>query len=411
MPHPVSKSRRVGLALAGGVIEGGFYEVGVLCALQDAVQGLDCTRLDMYVGVSSGAVISSMLANGIPPRTLSRAILSQADPVLNLDPDILFTPAVGEYVRRAGKLPGLLKQWARRRIEHPLDLSIVAPLVELSVLAPVGLFNSGPMERYLSRVFSTAGRTNDFRQLAAQLRIVAVRLDTAELVSFGDPASAHVPISKAVQASLSLPGLYCPVEIDGQYYIDGVARRTLHASAALEGDVDLLLCVNPIVPVDMQAPAESANGNGNGKHRSLVEYGLPGVLSQTFRTMVHSRMGTGFRTYEHTHPDTDVVLLEPEPSDHRMFFSNIFSFANRRDVCEHAYHATLRYLADNADVLEEKLGRHGMRLRHEVLADHPPLFAAAPRERRGATSALVDDIRGALDRLNEALDRLQAPAA
>jgi NTE family protein len=36
---------RTGLALAGGVLEGGFYEIGVLCALQDAIEGLDFTRL------------------------------------------------------------------------------------------------------------------------------------------------------------------------------------------------------------------------------------------------------------------------------------------------------------------------------------------------------------------------------
>ena len=75
----------IGLALAGGVLEGGFYEIGVLCALQDAIEGLDFTRLDVYVGVSSGAVITSLLANGLSPRTLSRAILSRADPEINLE--------------------------------------------------------------------------------------------------------------------------------------------------------------------------------------------------------------------------------------------------------------------------------------------------------------------------------------
>src|ERR1044072_2020235 len=94
---------KFGLALAGGVLEGGFYEVGVLCALQDAVRGLDFTRADVYVGVSSGAVIPSLLANGISPRTLSRAILSLAGPELNLDPNLLFTPAVREYARRVAQ--------------------------------------------------------------------------------------------------------------------------------------------------------------------------------------------------------------------------------------------------------------------------------------------------------------------
>src|SRR4051794_9957864 len=88
---------RIGLALAGGVLEGGFYEVGVLCALEDAIAGLDFTRADVYVGVSAGAVITSLLANGATPRQLSRAILSRADdPLLNLRPEILFSPALGE---------------------------------------------------------------------------------------------------------------------------------------------------------------------------------------------------------------------------------------------------------------------------------------------------------------------------
>jgi NTE family protein len=396
---------RVGLALAGGVIEGGFYEVGVLCALQDSIEGLDCTGLDVYVGVSAGAVITALLANGVAPHTLSRAILSQAEPVLNLNPDILFTPAVGEYARRVARLPFALARWLRRRVERPADISLVGMLWELGELTPVGLFDSTPMERYLANVFGTGGRTNDFRELGAELRIVAVKLDSAELVAFGDRGTAHVPISRAVQASIALPGLYCPVQIDGEPYIDGVARRTLNASLALDEGVDLLFCVNPIVPVDLHASRA-----GQGRARSLVDYGLPGVLSQTFRTMVHSRMGTGFRSYEHTYPDTDVVLIEPELDDSSMFFSNIFSFTNRRGVCEHAYAGTRRYLAAHADRLEEKLARRGLRLRREVLAD-PARTLFGPDSGAGRPEAsprdVAADIRATLDRLDAALGRLQ----
>src|SRR5919112_1400761 len=188
--------RKFGLALAGGVLEGGFYEVGVLCALQDAIEGLDFTRLDVYVGVSSGAVITSLLANGLSPRTLSRA-------------------------------------------------------------------------------FSGRGRTNDFRRLGAKLRVVAVKLDSSELVTFGGAGHDHVPISRAVQASLALPGFYCPVAIDGEDYIDGVARRTLNASVALDEGTDLLFCVNPIVPVDVHGGANGNGAGGNGKRaRGLADYGL-----------------------------------------------------------------------------------------------------------------------------------------
>lgn len=425
MSRERSGGARIGLALAGGVIEGGFYEVGVLCALEDAIEGLDCTRADVYVGVSAGAVISSLLANGVSPRTLSRAILSRADPILNLNPDILFTPALGEYAARAGKVPGLLGRWLKRRIANPFDVSVAGWLLELGALAPVGFFDSEPMERYLARVFRTAGRTNDFRKLRTKLRIVAVKLDSAELVTFGDEGTEHVPVSRAVQASLSLPGFYCPVEIDGELYIDGVARRTLNASVALDEDMDLLFCVNPIVPVDLHAPGargdtgavlpveRGGGANGSGGGRSLVDYGLPGVLSQTFRTMIHSRMGTGMRNYAHAFPGADVVLIEPAPADHRMFFSNIFSFQNRREVCEHAYASTRRHLLARADEMEETLARRGLRLRREVLEDDSRTLFPEDilRERRvePRREDLLEDIRRAVERLNHSLDRLDLP--
>lgn len=420
---------KLGLALAGGVLEGGFYEVGVLCALEDAIDGLDFTRAGVYVGVSSGAVITSLLANGIPPRTLSRAILSRAGGGLDLDPNLLFTPAVGEYARRVARIPGLVGRWVKRRIQNPLDMSVLGSLLELGALAPVGLFDSAPMQRYLARIFGAEGRTDDFRRLPGKLRVVAVKLDTSELVSFGGAGYEHVPISRAVQASLALPGFYCPVTIDGEAYIDGVARRTLNASVALEEGAGLLFCVNPIVPVNVHRAAEAngegaagngsvAHGNGNGrsgggqKPKSLSDYGLPAVLSQTFRTAIHSRMGTGFRSYAHTYPGADVILVEPDLSDHRMFFSNIFSFNNRRDVCEHAYASTLRHLRANQDEIGDKLERHGLRLRPEVLND--PRRVLFPEDEFSPTPAprgVVGEIRNVLDRLGDVLDRIERSAA
>ena len=90
----MSRTSDVGLALAGGVVEGGFYEVGVLCALDEAIDGLDLNDVGVYIGVSAGATIASLLANGDSARELSRATLERsADESLNLHPEELFTPA------------------------------------------------------------------------------------------------------------------------------------------------------------------------------------------------------------------------------------------------------------------------------------------------------------------------------
>jgi len=101
----------------------------------------------------------------------------------------------------------------------------------------------------------------------------------------------------------------------------------------------------------------------------LVDRGLPTILSQTFRTLIHSRLVVGMAAYAPRYPDQDVLLLEPERNDFTMFFSNIFSFSSRRAVCEHAYRSTLSWLHAGRASIEPLLARHGIGLRDDVLAD------------------------------------------
>ena len=54
-------------------------------------------------------------------------------------------------------------------------------------------------------MFSTRGRSNDFRRLKHRLYLVATDLDTGEAVEFGAAGFDDVPISTAVQASAALP--------------------------------------------------------------------------------------------------------------------------------------------------------------------------------------------------------------
>ncbi|MDP3134394.1 MAG: patatin-like phospholipase family protein, partial [Burkholderiaceae bacterium] len=61
---------RVALALAGGGPLGAIYEIGALCALDEALTGADLSNCDHYVGVSAGGFIAAGLANGMTPREL-----------------------------------------------------------------------------------------------------------------------------------------------------------------------------------------------------------------------------------------------------------------------------------------------------------------------------------------------------
>jgi len=421
MPSPSSPSRStVGLACAGGVIEGAIYEIGALCAVDEAIDGIDLHALDIYVGVSSGALVSGMLANGIAPRTLSRAVVSESpDPSLNLQPEVLFRPALREYAGRLRRLPGTVLSSLRYYLLNPGDLSLLGLLTTFGSAIPTGLFTNAPLERFLATAFSAAGRTNDFRTLARKLYVVAMNLDSAEVTVFGEPKHAHVPISTAIQASTALPGLYTPVEINDQHYIDGVARRTVHASVGLNAGADLLFCINPIVPINVQLRQHAdrlLEQHANDNAQSLAERGLPTVLSQTFRAIVDSRKRTGFKKYGHTHPDADLILIEPECDDESLFFSNIFSFKNRHDVCEHAYQATRRHLRGRAGTLRPLLHRHGLSLRMDVLEDDRRSVYEVPLSERSepawsqpvTMAEVLDDTSDTLDRLDTLLDRLSA---
>jgi|GEM_PF-48096 NTE family protein len=357
--------KSIGLALAGGGPGGAIYEIGALRALEEALDSIDMTQLDVYVGVSAGAFISACLANQLSTAQMCRAIVKPEPGEHPFVPETFFTPAVGEIFRRSTMVPGLLFDALREYLGSPREHTLRESLTRLARALPVGVFANEPIRHYLEKIYTIKDRTDDFRELERKLIVVAADLDSGQAIRFGEEGWDHIPISKAVQASTALPGIYPPVEIEGRYYVDGVLLKTLHASVALDAGADLVLCINPMVPVDTVRAVEA----GIMRRGNLIDRGLPSVLSQTFRTLIRSRLGAGMAQYGTRFGDRDLILLEPKRDDYEMFFRNIFSFRGRHDLCEHAYRATRAELRARADELEPILAHHGLRLRREVLED------------------------------------------
>lgn len=392
------QTRKIGLALAGGGPEGAIYEIGALQALETAVEGLSMTQLPTYVGISAGAFLAASLANDITPAQLVRTIVKDDPGEHPFRPELFLTPAVGEFARSGLALPKLLTEALSDFIWNRGDKGFIKSFSRVSRAVPIGIFNNNPLRKYLQKVYSKPGRTTDFRKLKSQLHIVAADLDTGQKVVFGEPGLDHVSIPLAVQASTALPGLYPPVEIDGRHYVDGVLLKTLHASSVLNTGVDLAICINPIVPVDTGRSVEA----GYMKRGKLIDRGMPGVLSQTLRTMIHSRMEIGFRRYGLRYENTDILLIEPDRDDYRMFFTNIFSFRSRRAVCEHAFKATLRQLSRRRDELKPMLEKHQLVLRTDLLdnLEHLDLWKEVGlRSKKNHKT---------MKQLDQALDRLQS---
>ena len=378
---------RIALALAGGGPLGAIWEIGALCALEEALEGVDLTRLDHYVGVSAGGFIAAGLANGIAPRAMCAGFIeNRAGDADVFDPAWLTVPAWGEYVQRAARVPWLLATCAWRAAVRRQPL--LHALEPLAGALPAGLFSSEEIHQRLAAVFSRPGRSNDFRTLAARLTLVATDVDQGGAVAFGGPGWDHVPISRAVQATCALPGLFPPVRIDGRLFVDGALTKTLHASVALDEGMDLVLCLNPLVPFALPGTAAA---------------GLPSLLGQAIRTMIHSRLALGMRHYARVYPQTDILLLEPEARDAVMQRAHPFGYSQRRALAEHAYQRTRAWLRARAPQLAPTLARHGIGLRREVLHDGGRQLIALAAPRRVAPA--LDRLRGVLDELDANLQR------
>jgi predicted acylesterase/phospholipase RssA len=397
---------RIGLALAGGGPLGAIYEVGALCALEEAVEGLDFTACDGYIGVSAGGFMAAGLANGMTPRELCAAFIENtAEPPDRFDPAELLQPAWAEFGARLRQVPRLLRDAAREVLLE--GRSVLGAVERLGRALPTGLLSSERFGEALQQVFARPGRSNDFRRLRRRLILVATDLDSGEAIPFGAEGWDHVPISQAVQASAALPGLFPPVEIDGRTYVDGALKKTLHASVLLDRGLDLLICLNPLVPYasnrltsrDARSRRARKLASRLGRapqprlHR-LVDGGLPLVLSQTFRSLIHSRLELGMRGYELSHPQTDILLFEPDPRDAELFMANTFSYRQRRHLAEHAYQATRELLRERAAELRPKFARVGLRLREDVLASREARLLPAPGETR--TEAALRSLRSTL---------------
>lgn len=260
----------------------------------------------------------------------------------------------------------------------------------------------------MQRLLAAPGRSDDFRRLPHRLVLVATDLDAGTAAPFGMPGWDHVPISKAIAASAALPGLYPPVEIDGRWYVDGALKKTLHASVLLDLGLDLVICLNPLVPFD----AALAARRSHGPREHLVDGGLPVVLSQTFRAIIHSRMRVGMERYRQEFPGADVVLFEPARDDRDMFFTNVFSYASRRRLSEHAYRNTRAELLARYEELTPILARHGLAIDRDVLLDGERSLGRRNIVRRSRAKALgraVLDLDQTLERLEGWLRQARAP--
>ncbi len=380
----MTEINKTALVLAGGGLTGAVYEIGALRAINDLLIDRTVNDFDIFVGTSAGALVGAFLANGITPEEMMRSIAGSHPDLLPIQRRHIFNIKRSELLRTGMELPVKVgRAWWRYFREREATLFDVAWAL-LDVL-PAGFYDGMALERYVREMLEHRGLCNCFTATSKELFVVATELDSGERAVFSRDATPEVPISAAVAASSAVPVVYKPVRIQGHEYVDGGLRGNASLDIAIEAGASLIVCVNPMVPFDnsdhRSIPADII-GKRYGKHY-LSESGLNYIANQVTRILTHASIRYHVKQLRRSHPEVDIILIEPNPEDHAMFFYNPMRYSARLEVARYGFESATLGLAEDYPYYKATLARHGIPMtRRLVIQELQALREAEDSEAR-----------------------------
>ncbi len=358
---------KTALVLAGGGLTGAVYEIGALRAIDDLLVDRAVNDFDIYVGTSAGALVGSMLANGLSPETMMQAMDGSHPEIRALNHQDVFSFGRRDLLRWGWRLPRTLLGAASHYLRHMTDMNLFDVVWSLSEALPPGIYDGMALERYVRRTLRRFGQSNRFADLKRDLFIIATDLDTGKRAVFGRGYEEDVPVSMAVAASTALPVVYKPVRIGDNEYVDGGVRGTASLDLAIEHGAKLVICINPLVPYDNNDRESIPFLGPDGGY--LSEKGMQAIASQVSRIYTHAGLHYHIKQLRRSHPDVDIILIEPHPDDAQMFFYNIMRYSTRLIVARHGFESVTLDLAEDYPRYKEILARHGIEITRRVVIE------------------------------------------
>lgn len=339
------------LCTAGGGITAIYYELGALKCLDDCLsKGVH--GFDMYFGISAGAVVSSLIACGYAPEEFMAAIAGvKGGRIAPLSLSLLKLGHLNanDIRRRLGvglrKLIGAGNAALRRRVRPSLEAAF------LTGTSLVGApFRSDDYERMLRTILSSPNASNDFRKLRRKLFIGTSNQDTRRHQLFGSEGWDHVPVSRAVQASLSLNPAFAAVEIDGEYFEDGAVTRTSNFLEAIRRGANVVLVLDPFVPYVSSEP-------GFANQRGMLFN-----IDQDVRSLSFTRYETTRNCMLRRYPEVSAYTFLPDNPLRKLLSVNPMDHRPYLEIWRRAYLATLRHLEAIGHRLGGDLSSSGIEL-------------------------------------------------
>jgi NTE family protein len=277
-PQPAAADRpRIGLALSGGGALG-LAEIGIIQWMEE-----NHVPVDRIAGTSMGGIIAAMYATGMSPEEI-RIFAETIDWELALSPQPAYT------------------QLSYRRKQDRRNFLVKTPLGLKHGLSGPNGYNSGQsVGLLLDRIAFPESGIKSFDDLPIPFRCVATDMESGEAVVLHDG-----PLAQALRASMALPGLFTPVNLNGHVLADGGMVQNIPVETARSMHSDVVIAVDLHLPPGNVADLNSLSGVLTRAIDVMVMQNERRSLAQAdFKIIVDMK---GFSVTDYSHVD-DLIQL------------------------------------------------------------------------------------------------------
>ncbi|MCK5135054.1 MAG: patatin-like phospholipase family protein [Bacteroidales bacterium] len=290
---------KVGLVLSGGGAKG-IAHVGVLKVLEKA--GL---KIDYIGGTSMGSIVSGLYAIGYDADSLHEIVVTR-------DWDKLLSDEISRRDLSIEEKP----DYDRFFVSFPLQ--------EKKVKLPAGVVTGQNIENEFAELCSHVNNIRDFNKFQIPFLCIASDVETGQEQVFHEGN-----LAACMRASMSIPSVFSPLEIDGKYYIDGGVINNFPADHIKAMGADILIGVD----VGFE-PKTVENG-----------FNLIKVIEQTIFMASHARMEANKELCD--------ILIRPDITGYGVSsFSSGDSLIARGEWAAMEYFDRFKALADSLNSIE-----------------------------------------------------------
>ena len=223
-PTPTDR-KKIGLVLGGGGARG-IAHIGVIRVLEELR-----VPIDYVAGTSMGSIVGGLYATGMTADQIEGAVRA-----LN------WSDIFADNTIRAER------PFRRKRDD---DLALFGPKFGVgpkSSLLPRGAISGQKIQFFFQTVTSERVQTKDFDALPIPFRAIAADIITGKpvVISQGDLATA-------MRASMSIPGLFSPIDFEGHLLVDGGIVNNLPVNVVQGMGADNIIAVDVGTPLSTRA--------------------------------------------------------------------------------------------------------------------------------------------------------------